>query len=37
MQFAANNVTGAVVPASGHWLMEENPEETVRLVQQFLL
>jgi len=36
MGFAANHVTGAVVPASGHWLMEENPDETVRLVQQFL-
>jgi len=36
MQFAANNVTGAAVPASGHWLIEENPEETVRHVQKFL-
>ncbi|MDQ2803611.1 MAG: alpha/beta hydrolase [Pseudomonadota bacterium] len=36
MRFAANHVTGAVVPGSGHWLMEENPNETVRLVQQFL-
>lgn len=36
MRFAANNVTGAVVPGSGHWLMEENPEETVQLVTEFL-
>ena len=36
MRFAADHVTGAVVPASGHWLMEESPDETIRLVRQFL-
>jgi len=36
MRFAADHVEGAVVPNSGNWLMEENPNETVRLVQQFL-
>jgi pimeloyl-ACP methyl ester carboxylesterase len=25
MRFAADNVTEGVVPASGHWIMEENP------------
>ncbi|MEO7276422.1 MAG: alpha/beta hydrolase [Sphingomicrobium sp.] len=32
----ADNVTGGVVPSSGHWIMEENPEATVRLVTDFL-
>ncbi len=36
MHLVAERVEGAVVPASGHWLMEENPEATVTLVQQFL-
>ena len=37
MRFAAANVEGAVVPACGHWLMEENPEATVKIVRAFLL
>jgi pimeloyl-ACP methyl ester carboxylesterase len=36
MRFAANDVTGDVVPDSGHWIMEENPAATVRLVRGFL-
>jgi pimeloyl-ACP methyl ester carboxylesterase len=32
----ATNVTGGVVPASGHWVMEENPQATTRLVVDFL-
>jgi pimeloyl-ACP methyl ester carboxylesterase len=36
MQFAASNVTGGIVPNSGHWIMEENPQATVRLVTDFL-
>ncbi|MET0245914.1 MAG: alpha/beta hydrolase, partial [Sphingomonas sp.] len=36
MRSAANNVTEAVVPDSGHWLMEEQPAATVRLVRDFL-
>jgi pimeloyl-ACP methyl ester carboxylesterase len=33
---AATNVTEAVVPDSGHWLMEEQPNATVTMVQSFL-
>ncbi|WP_112947149.1 alpha/beta fold hydrolase [Hyphomicrobiales bacterium] len=33
---AAENVTGVVVPASGHWLMEEQPEATVKAIRSFL-
>jgi pimeloyl-ACP methyl ester carboxylesterase len=33
---AATNVTGNVIPGSGHWVMEENPEATTRLVLAFL-
>ena len=36
MLFAADDVTGAVVPDSGHWIMEENPEATIEIVRGFL-
>lgn len=36
MEFAASNVTGGVVPDSGHWIMEENPQATVKMVRSFL-
>jgi len=35
-RFAATDVTGAVIPASGHWVMEENPADTVKIVRTFL-
>jgi pimeloyl-ACP methyl ester carboxylesterase len=36
MRHVAINVQEAVVPRSGHWLMEESPVCTVNLVRQFL-
>jgi pimeloyl-ACP methyl ester carboxylesterase len=36
MRFAAENVTEGIVPDSGHWIMEENPDATVKLVRTFL-
>jgi pimeloyl-ACP methyl ester carboxylesterase len=36
MRAAAGTVTEAVVPASGHWVMEENPDATVALIVDFL-
>jgi pimeloyl-ACP methyl ester carboxylesterase len=36
MRAAATNVTEAVVPHSGHWVMEENPTATIKLVADFL-
>jgi pimeloyl-ACP methyl ester carboxylesterase len=36
MRAAAMNVQGAVVPNSGHWVMEENPAATIKLVEDFL-
>jgi pimeloyl-ACP methyl ester carboxylesterase len=36
LRFAATNVTGAIVPNSGHWIMEENPQSTVGLATEFL-
>jgi len=36
MRAAASNVQEAVVPNSGHWIMEENPDATVRIVTDFL-
>ncbi len=32
----ATNVTGGVVPNSGHWIMEENPGATATLIVDFL-
>ncbi|CAN5336577.1 alpha/beta hydrolase [soil metagenome] len=37
MRFAADDVTEAVVPASGHWIMEENPAATDKIVRDFLM
>ncbi len=36
MRAAASNVQEAIVPHSGHWIMEENPDYTVKLVSDFL-
>jgi pimeloyl-ACP methyl ester carboxylesterase len=36
LKFAAANVTGGIVPDSGHWIMEENPAATVKLGTDFL-
>jgi pimeloyl-ACP methyl ester carboxylesterase len=36
MRAAANDVTEGIVPDSGHWVMEENPQATIRLVREFL-
>jgi pimeloyl-ACP methyl ester carboxylesterase len=36
MRFAAENVQEGVVPDSGHWIMEENPTATIKLVRDFL-
>lgn len=36
MKFAATNVQGGGVPDSGHWIMEENPTATIKLVRAFL-
>jgi pimeloyl-ACP methyl ester carboxylesterase len=36
LRVAASNVTGGIIPASGHWVMEENPQATVRMVAEFI-
>jgi pimeloyl-ACP methyl ester carboxylesterase len=36
MRSAGDDVTEGIVPDSGHWIMEENPEGTSRLVRGFL-
>lgn len=36
MRFAASDVREGVIPDSGHWIMEENPEATIRLVRDFI-
>jgi pimeloyl-ACP methyl ester carboxylesterase len=36
MRNAATDVQEAVVPGAGHWLMEERPEATVKLIETFL-
>jgi pimeloyl-ACP methyl ester carboxylesterase len=36
MHFAATDVQEAIVPDSGHWIIEENPSATTQLVTDFL-
>jgi pimeloyl-ACP methyl ester carboxylesterase len=36
LRFVAANVTIGIVPNSGHWIMEENPEATTKLIVNFL-
>ena len=36
MRFAARDVQEAIVPDSGHWVMEENPQATIQIVRRFL-
>ena len=36
MRASDDDVTQAIVPASGHWIMEENPQATVTMVRAFL-
>lgn len=36
MRFTAGTVEEGVVPGSGHWIMEENPDATIALVGAFL-
>lgn len=32
----ATNVTAGIVPGSGHWIMDENPQATTKLIVDFL-
>ena len=36
MRAAATNVTAAIIPNSGHWVMEENPTATIKLITDFI-
>jgi pimeloyl-ACP methyl ester carboxylesterase len=36
LRFAANHVESEIIPNSGHWVMEENPESTTAIVLKFL-
>jgi pimeloyl-ACP methyl ester carboxylesterase len=36
LRFVGSNVTSGIVPDSGHWIMEENPQATIKLVTEFL-
>jgi pimeloyl-ACP methyl ester carboxylesterase len=36
MRAGADNVSEGIVPGSGHWIMEENPNATVQLVRDFV-
>lgn len=36
LRFVGENVSGKVIPDSGHWIMEENPQATVAFVETFL-
>jgi len=36
MRAAGDDVTEGIVPDSGHWIMEENPGATIKLVRDFI-
>ena len=36
LAFVASDVKGGVIPNSGHWIMEENPAATTKLIVDFL-
>src|SRR5215469_11939140 len=36
LRFVGSNVTSGIIPDSGHWIMEENPQATIKLVTEFL-
>ena len=36
MRFVGGNVEGGIVKDSGHWIMEEQPAQTVALIKAFL-
>lgn len=36
MRFVASDVTEAIVPNSGHWIMEENPTATIAMIEKFI-
>jgi pimeloyl-ACP methyl ester carboxylesterase len=36
MRLVAINVTNGIVPGSGHWIMDENPQATTKLIAVFL-
>jgi pimeloyl-ACP methyl ester carboxylesterase len=36
MRIVGSNVEGGIVANSGHWIMEEQPDQTVKLVRAFL-
>jgi pimeloyl-ACP methyl ester carboxylesterase len=37
LRFVASNVSVGIVPGSGHWIMEENPQATIKIVTEFLI
>jgi len=36
LRFVASDVAVGIVPASGHWIMDENPQATIQLVTAFI-
>jgi pimeloyl-ACP methyl ester carboxylesterase len=36
LRYVADNVTGGIVPDSGHWIMDENPQATITLITGFI-
>ena len=36
MRDVGNNVEGGIITNSGHWIMEEQPQQTVAKIKAFL-
>jgi len=37
LEFVASDVKGGVIPHSGHWITEENPAATTKMIVEFLV
>ena len=36
LEFVASDVQGAVITDSGHWIMEEQPQQAVAIITKFI-
>jgi pimeloyl-ACP methyl ester carboxylesterase len=36
IEYVATDVQGAVISNSGHWIMEEQPEQAIEVIETFL-
>jgi len=37
VEFVASDVQGAVIADSGHWIMEEQPQQAIAIITKFIV